>query len=80
MKIRRCFAVLVVLLSMSTNIIAAEQEISPEKRAAIEKLLEVTGAVERGKLLSSVMVAQMTEILRATHAIIHRKLWMFFPK
>jgi uncharacterized protein len=62
------------------NIIAAEQEISPEKRAAIEKLLEVTGAVERGKLLSSVMVAQMTEILRATHANIPQKALDVLPE
>ena len=80
MKIGRGLAVLAVLLSMSANAMAAEHEISPEKRAAIEKLLEVTGALERGKQFSSVMVAQLTETLRATHANIPQKALDILPE
>lgn len=80
MKLRRCFAVLAVLLSMSANVMAADKEISPEKRAAIEKLLEVTGVLELGQRFSSVIVAQMTETLRATHADIPPKALDILPE
>ena len=80
MKVRRCVALFVVLLSISANVIAAEQKVSPEKRAAIEKLLEVTGALELGQRFSSVLVTQMTNTLRATHANIPQKALDILPE
>ena len=53
MKMRYLLAVLAVLLSVSSNVMAEGQEIAPEKRTAIEKLLETTGGLQLGQQLSS---------------------------
>jgi uncharacterized protein len=71
----RCltFLALGVLLTFSANVMADGQDVSPEKRAAIEKLLEITGAMKLGQQFSSAIVTQLTNTLRATHANVPQK-------
>jgi uncharacterized protein len=80
MKMRRCFVVLGLLLSVSVNVMAGSQDIPPEKRAAIDKLLDLTGAVQLGQQLSSAMVTQLSNSLRATHANIPKKALDVLPE
>lgn len=80
MKMRLLFALCVLLLPLSTNALAAEQQIAPEKRAQIEKLLEITGALKLGQQLSSAIVTQMTNALRATHPNVPQKALDLLPE
>jgi uncharacterized protein len=80
MKMSRYFAALTVLLSLSANVMAAEQTISPEKRAAIEQLLQTTGALQIGQQLSAAMITQFSSALRASHADIPQKALDVLPE
>jgi uncharacterized protein len=80
MKMRRYLIVLAVLLSVSANVMAGGQDISPEKRAAIEQLLKATGALQIGQQLSSAMIMQLTNALRATHANVPQKALDILPE
>ncbi|HTV50641.1 MAG TPA: DUF2059 domain-containing protein [Steroidobacteraceae bacterium] len=82
MKMRRSLAALAaLLLVVSTNALAQgqAQDIPPAKRAAIEKLIEITGALNLGRQLSAAMVTQLTNALRATHADIPQKALDILP-
>ena len=80
MKMRLSFVLLAVLLSISVNALADGQQVSPEKRAEIEKMLEITGALKLGQQFSSAMIAQMTSNLRAAHANVPQKALDILPE
>lgn len=80
MKTRLSIALLAVLLSFSGSVLAGGQEISPEKRAQIEKMLEITGALKLGQQFSSAMITQMTNSLRASHGNIPQKALDVLPE
>jgi len=46
----------------------AQEEVTAEERAAIKKLLEVTGAMDIGLMFSKVMVEQMTDLLKQSNS------------
>jgi uncharacterized protein len=56
------------------------QEVDPGKQAEIEKLLQTTGAMRLGQQFSAVMVAQLTHILRSTHANVPQKALDVLPE
>lgn len=60
--IRVATAFLVLLTAWSTPSFC--EELSPGKRADIEQLLEMTGALAAGRQMSTAMVTQMTQLLR----------------
>lgn len=80
MKIRHYAVVAAVLLLASANVLADGQQIPPEKRAEIEKLLEVTGALKLGQQFSAAMVTQLTNTLRAAHSNIPQKALDILPE
>jgi hypothetical protein len=75
MKLLRSLAILTLLLSAPVLALAEGEAaaVAPEKRAAIEKLLELTGALKLGQQMATTIVAQMTDALRATHPNIPSK-------
>jgi len=79
MKVRLSLALFALLLSISTNGLAADQQIAPEKRAEIEKLLELTGSLKLGQQFASVIVTQMTNVLRQTHPDVSQKALDLLP-
>lgn len=78
MRTRHWLALFVLVLS-SANLFAAEQEITADKKAQIDKLLTTTGALQLGQQLSSAMITQLTATLRATHANIPQKALDILP-
>lgn len=58
----------------------AAADVAPEKRAEIEKLLDLTGALKLGQQMSAAMVAQMTNVLRASHPDIPQKALDVLPE
>lgn len=60
--IRVATALLVLLTAWSTPGFC--DELSPAKRADIEQLLKMTGALAAGKQMSNAMVTQLTQVLR----------------
>lgn len=60
--IRVATALLVLLTAWSTPSFC--DELSPAKRADIEQLLKMTGALAAGKQMSNAMVTQLTQVLR----------------
>ncbi len=44
----------------------AEEALTPEKRADIQRLLQVTGAMDVGQIFSRALVQQMTETIKRT--------------
>lgn len=73
MNTLRSLAVLALLSSVPLNVLAAPGDIVPEKRAAIEQLLDTTGALQLGQQLSSAMVRQLADSLREAHANVPQK-------
>lgn len=51
----------------------AEESLTPQKREQIEKLLSTTGALNIGRQMSAFMVAQLANVLRATHPNVPQK-------
>jgi uncharacterized protein len=80
MKMRCYSIVLAVLLLVSGQVMAAGQDIAPEKRAELEKLLELTGALQLGQQFSAAMVTQMTNALRSAHANLPQKVLDILPE
>lgn len=70
--------VVCALLSSSAGVSQA-QEASDQKRADVRRLLELTGAMKIGKLMSDAMVAQMTNLLRSTHPDIPQRVLDVLP-
>lgn len=80
MKMLRSLAILAWLLSAAPNALADATDVSPEKRAAIEKLLELTGALKLGQQMSSMVVTQMTGALRAARPDLPAKALDLLPE
>jgi hypothetical protein len=59
---------------------AAAQDVAPDKRVDIEKLLEMTGAMRIGQALSQTMVAQLTAAVRAANPSIPDQLMDVLPE
>jgi uncharacterized protein len=79
MKMLRPLAMLALLLSAAPHALA-DATVSPEKRAAIEKLLELTGALKLGQQMSSMIVTQMTSALRAARPDVPAKALDVLPE
>lgn len=73
MRLRHAVVAAAMLLSVSGAVLADGPQIPAQKRAEIEKLLKVTGTLELSQRLSTVMVAQLTSVLRAAHPNIPQK-------
>ncbi|WP_395669686.1 DUF2059 domain-containing protein [Rhodoferax sp.] len=52
------------LLALFLAVPAKAQDLSPERRADIEQLLRMTGAVSIGKQMGATMATQMTQLLK----------------
>lgn len=78
MKICRRLLVAVALAACCAPLLAADAG-SPEKRAHIEQLMEMTHALELGKQMSSIIVAQMTHVIKATNPRIPQELLDVLP-
>lgn len=59
---------------------ALAQDVAPDKRADIERLLEMTGVLKLGQTLSQMMVAQLAEAVRAANPGIPDKLMQALPE
>ncbi len=65
------FVVAALLVSFAGS--AAGQDVSAEKRAEIEKLLQTTGAMKLGQQFGAAMVAQLAKTLGATNPKVPQK-------
>lgn len=79
MTIRK-LSLLVALCAAFAFAPAFGQEVAPAKRAEIENLLKTTGALQLGQQFASVMVQQLVNSLRATHANIPQKALEVLPE
>ncbi len=79
MRLGPTLALIAALLAASPNLYAAP-EIAPDKRAEIDRLLEVTGALQLSKQFSSFTVTQLTNALRAQHADVPQKALDVLPE
>jgi hypothetical protein len=61
---KRFFSVLFILLFISAIQVHAEEILTAEKKEDIRKLLEVTGALNVGKVMSEALVKQMVETIK----------------
>ena len=58
----------------------AQETLTPQKRAEIEKLLELTGAMALGQQMSDVMVIELTNALKATRPDLPQRALDFLPQ
>ena len=79
MKYPKILAVF-VCLNLLCLIPAYAQEMTPEKHAEIEKLLEVTGSMKIGQQMSRVMVGQLNNAIRATHPDVPDRVMKAIPE
>jgi uncharacterized protein len=70
----------VLLLAVTAAGPAFGQDVDAAKRAEIEKLLALTGALKLGQQMSSMMVAQLTNVLRASHPDLPQKALDVLPE
>jgi hypothetical protein len=80
MKTIRIVPLIVAALLTFSISPALGQDISAGQRAEIEKLLQTTGALKLGQQYSAAMVAQLTDLLRATHAQVPQKALDVLPE
>lgn len=81
MKTRLSVAVMALLLMLvPVTGLADAPQVSPEKRAAIEKLMETTGALKIGQQLSAAVINELTDTLRKTHPNIPAKTLDMIPE
>jgi len=66
-------------LSLVAATVAAD-DLSPQKRADIERLLEMTGATKIGRQMAALSAAHMTQSLRQSHPQIPPKALDFLPE
>ena len=66
-------------LSLVAAPVAAD-ELTPQKRADIERLLEMTGATRIGRQMAALSAAHMTQSLRQTHPQIPPRALDFLPE
>jgi uncharacterized protein len=71
-------AALVLLIACATPALA--EELTAEKRADIEELLQMTGALAIGRQLSGAVVQQMTQLLRKARPDIPQRVLDVLPE
>jgi uncharacterized protein len=71
---------IILAVLMSGHALAQDANMPAEKRAAIEKLLEKTKALDVGKQMANGMVAQMTQGLRQARPDIPKNALDFLPE
>jgi hypothetical protein len=71
--------VVIAMLALVFARPAGAEELSPEKQADIERLLEVTGALAVGQQMSSAVVGQLVEALKASRADIPDRVLDLLP-
>ena len=64
MKIR---LILFMLFFAVSSFAYAQEEVTAEEKAAIQKFLEMTGSMDIGLMFSKVMVEQMTDLLKQSN-------------
>lgn len=67
------------VLSLGPCQAAADEALTPQKRADIERLLEMTEALALGQQMSSLMVAQFTSVIRQANPNIPKELLDTLP-
>jgi hypothetical protein len=70
-------AVLLLLIACTTPVFA--EELTAEKRADIERLLEMTGSLAIGRQLGGAVVQQMTQVLRKARPDIPQRVLDVLP-
>ena len=78
MKTLRPWLLLAALSLVAAPVVA--DELSPQKRADIERLLEMTGATKIGRQMAALSAAHMTQSLRQRHPEIPPKAFDFLPE
>jgi len=78
MKLLRILVLLAVFSSLAP--LAAADDLTPQKRADIERLLEMTGATKVGKQMAALSTAQMVQSLRLSHPGIPQKALDVLPE
>jgi hypothetical protein len=63
-----------VLLSLNAYQASADEALTPEKKADIERLLDMTGALALGQQMSSMMIGQFTNAIRKANPRIPKEL------
>jgi hypothetical protein len=71
MKILRSLLFCAALSSLAAG--AAADDLTPQKRADIERLLEMTGATRVGAQMATLSAAHMVQTLKASHPEIPQK-------
>ena len=77
MNLLRNLVLLAVLCSFAP--LAAADELTPQKRADIERLLEMTGATKVGKQMAALSTAHMVQSLKLSHPGIPKKALDMLP-
>lgn len=69
-----------MLLGVAGSPAAAQaEELTPDKQARIERLLEMTGALSLGRQMSSMVVQQITDVLRTSRPDIPQRALAALP-
>lgn len=62
------FFIFIITIALAFNpIIGNCEELTPEKKAAIKELLEISGAMQVGELFGNAFAQQMTQVLQSSH-------------
>src|SRR5436190_2392243 len=78
MRLLRILALLAFISSLAPH--AAADELTPQKRADIERLLEMTGATKVGKQMAALSTAHMMQSLKASHPAIPQRALDVLPE
>ena len=78
MKLLRTLALLAVFSSLAP--LAAADELTKQKRADIERLLEMTGATKVGKQMAALSTAHMVQSLKLSHPGIPQRALDLLPE
>jgi uncharacterized protein len=81
MKMKTNFLAVLFLATLAlTTSPAFGQEVSADKRAEIEKILDTTGALKLGQQFATAFAAQIANALRASHANVPQKALEVLPE
>jgi len=72
--------VLVVISLLARCCSAFAEDLTPEKRADVEQLLQMTGAVSVGKQMGNAMVVQLTQTIKRVRPDIPQKVLDVLPE
>lgn len=67
------------LLSLNINLSSAAESLTPEKKADIERLLDMTGAMALSQQMSSLMIGELTKLIRQARPDIPKELLDTLP-